>query len=99
MTLPNDWRAYGEMIPISDVDAVFVKFCSWHRSEATLKADWYEAWKSWLVDEQKHQRVDRERGRTRAAGDAPSAASPARRRLSLVRPRDTDPLADPQDPS
>lgn len=64
MTLPADWRSYAETLPVTDVDAVFVKFCAWHRSEGITKPDWFEAWKYWLVGERNRQATARSKGRS-----------------------------------
>jgi hypothetical protein len=91
--LPREWRAYAEMVPLTDVDAVWQKFLfiGIEKLWSYNAAGWQARWQRFCNDERNYQRRERERG-VRAGQPQDGQSHPSRTKLTTSRPTE-DPLA------
>lgn len=76
-TLPDEFRALAEMnFAIADVGATFEKFKAKKRAANIARWEWLAEWKSWLIDQQKFDRRERERAAARPESFAPKGPPP-----------------------
>jgi hypothetical protein len=66
-TLTAERKAYAQMVPLTDIEAVFRTFVAHWQSEAKLSADWDAEWRKWAEREKPKQATARGQAH-RAAG-------------------------------